>query len=261
MTDEKFRVFVDGVTARLYVAPQFIVGTRQDFLRLSMELLEHGTRTLIVDFSDCVYLDSAALETLVTVHKRAVDEGVRFLLQNLNEDLATLFELTRLNTFFEVVSPERFDQKCAVLVPNFDAINNELIDYFGRNPERLHDLDWRAFELLLEAVFKNNGFRTELGPGRADGGVDIRLVQTDTCGELITLVQAKKYRGDRAIRLEAVQAFSMVVEDEKANRGLFVTTSRYLPSAKQFAERQRHRLTLADSVDVAKWCQIALRKQ
>ncbi len=54
-----------------------------------------------------------------------------------------------------------------------------------------------------------------------------------------------------------MQAFSAVVDDEKANRGLFVTTSRYLPSASNFAARHKSRITLATSSDVARWSEMA----
>lgn len=91
-----------------------------------------------------------------------------------------------------------------------------------------------------------------------DGGVDLRIYSHDAVGELLTLVQAKKYRR-RAITLEAVQALASAVEEERASRGLFVTTSRYLPSARKFAERRRNRLTLADADRVGEWSQTASR--
>jgi hypothetical protein len=71
---------------------------------------------------------------------------------------------------------------------------------------------------------------------------------------LVTLVQAKRYDPKRAIRLEAVAALTAIVDNEKANRGLFVTTSRFLPSARKFARRQNRRIELATSADISKWC-------
>ena len=60
--------------------------------------------------------------------------------------------------------------------------------------------------------------------------------------------------------LEAVQALSAVVEDERANRGLFVTTSRYLPCVKEFAARQNHKIILADSENIQEWSRVANQK-
>lgn len=147
-----------------------------------------------------------------------------------------------------------FDETCRLIVADFEAVSSELFDYFARDPERLHRLEWRRFEELLEAIFRNQGYRTKLGPGRGDGGVDLRLIQKDSIGEIITLVQAKRYSLKNPIGLEAVAALYAVVEDERAHRGLLVTTSRYLPSARRFAQRQNRRLELADGEQVAKWC-------
>ena len=147
-----------------------------------------------------------------------------------------------------------FASTCQLIVPDFEQINLELMAYFAEHPDHLNELHWRKFEELLDAIFKNQGYHTELGPGSGDGGVDLRLVQKDSVGELITLVQAKRYNKQNPIGLEAVQALHGVVDDQRAHRGLFVTTSRYLPGAQQFAERQNQRLILATSAEVAQWC-------
>jgi len=71
------------------------------------------------------------------------------------------------------------------------------------------------------------------------------------------LVQAKRYESKYPIELQAVQALTAVVDDQKANRGLFVTTSRYLPCAEKFAARHNSRIQLASSNEVAEWCNLA----
>lgn len=244
-----------GDTMWVQVAPAFIVGNRQDFVALTADLPTVGARMLILDFFDTRYLDSSALGALESVRNRLQRAGIQVALQNLNPDLRLLFDLTKLGDRYVFFEDASHTKKCALIVPRFDEINQELVEYFAQHPESLHSqLDWRGFELLIEAIFKNHGFRTELGSGRADGGVDLRLLQSDICGELVTLVQIKKYDPSRPIRLEAVQALCATVDDEKANRGLFVTTSRYLPSARSFAERQGTRITLHDGDDVARWC-------
>lgn len=157
----------------------------------------------------------------------------------------------------ELYEAPEFAQTLRLIVPDFTEITQELMEYFAGHPDELQHLQWRPFERLLEAVFRNQGFRTELGTGRNDDGVDLRLIEKDTIGRVVTLVQAKRYRSDRPVRLEAVQALSAVVDDQSANRGLLVTTSRFLPGAARFARRQRTRLVLATSEDVSKWCKHA----
>jgi HJR/Mrr/RecB family endonuclease len=147
-----------------------------------------------------------------------------------------------------------FRSSCVVLAPDFAQINDELLEYFALHPDALYNLPWRQFEKLLETIFNNHGYRTQLGPGSNDEGVDLRLLSKDSIGEVVTLVQAKRYAPNRPISLEAVSALYGVVEAEKANRGLFVTTSRYLPSAQRFAQTTHSRLILATPDDVALWC-------
>ncbi len=142
-----------------------------------------------------------------------------------------------------------------LLAPDFTDIYTEIFHYFSRHPLRLENLTWRGFEELVASVFKNQGFRTELGRGWADEGIDIRLLEHSVHGELSTLVQVKKYRKDRPIRIESIAALSGHLYDRGADKGIFVTTSRYLPSARRFAARQEKSIVLADSGDLAEWCQ------
>jgi hypothetical protein len=146
---------------------------------------------------------------------------------------------------------------CDLITPDHASLYEEIFDRFRRNPDELYKLSPRKYEEFLEVVFQNNGYRTLLGAGGNDGGVDLRLYTDDIVGESVTLVQAKRYKSENPIELQAVQALTAVVDDQKANRGLFVTTSRYLPCAKNFAARHNSRIQLASSAEVAEWCNSA----
>jgi hypothetical protein len=149
---------------------------------------------------------------------------------------------------------------CDLITPDHSSLYEEIFDRFRKNPDELYKLSPRKYEEFLEVVFQNNGYRTLLGKGSNDGGVDLRLYTNDIVGESVTLVQAKRYKSDIPIELQAVQALTAVVDDQKANRGLLVTTSRYLPCAKNFAARHNSRIQLASSSEVAEWCDSASRR-
>ncbi|WGQ08952.1 restriction endonuclease [Pedobacter gandavensis] len=146
---------------------------------------------------------------------------------------------------------------CGLIRPNYTSLYQEIFDYFHRKPDLLYQLSPRQFEILISEVFANQGYRSELGTGQSDGGVDIRLYKKDEIDEIVTLVQVKKYKPGLPVKLDAVAALSAIVNGEHASRGLFVTTSRYLPGVMDFAARKVHRLTLADSMDVSHWCESA----
>jgi restriction system protein len=136
-------------------------------------------------------------------------------------------------------------------------VRSELFEHFAQSPEDMKRMGWRQFEELLDAIFKNQGFRTQLGPGGNDGGIDIRLYQNDALPELVSLVQAKRYAGP--IQLQAVAALFGISVVERAKSALFVTTSRFQPRARSFALSTETRvdvptIELADGQRVAEWC-------
>lgn len=148
----------------------------------------------------------------------------------------------------------RFKWFQKLLASEYDSAHQELYEYFAQHPRRLEEIHWREFEKLLASVLQNNGFRVALGPGRGDGGVDIRLWSHDAVSETLTLVQAKRQNRNNPVKIDAVRSFAQVITDEGANRGLFVTSSTYSPQVKRFAETKSWILQLADSRDVSSWC-------
>lgn len=146
---------------------------------------------------------------------------------------------------------------CSLIEPDCSDVYEELYSYFANRPDDLHRIGWRDFEILLFRIFQNQGFQAELGLGRGDGGVDIRLLQRDPLGDILTLVQAKKYASKNKITLTEVAALYGITKVEHARKGIFVTTSEYLPGVKKWAGRVTDELDLYTSSDIAEWCKNA----
>ena len=151
----------------------------------------------------------------------------------------------------------RWQWICSLIKPEFDILDEELYGYFRGRPDALGNLHWRDFEKIIAALMESQGYQVELGPGSGDGGVDVRLLQRDPIGDVMTLVQVKRYRENRRIHLEAVQALHGAVAADGASKGMFVTTSTYSPSAKRFAARRNVPMTLHTTTDVQEWCKDA----
>lgn len=79
---------------------QLVVGNRQEFKQLVLDEVERGTRQIVIDFTNTAYIDSSGLGALVSLGKRIRESGGELRLAALNDDLRTLFELTRLDTLF-----------------------------------------------------------------------------------------------------------------------------------------------------------------
>ncbi len=81
---------------------QLIVGNRQELKQKILDALESGDRKFLVDFTKTGYIDSSGLGVLVSLSKKIRDQGGDLRLSGLNEDLKTLFELTKLDTLFAI---------------------------------------------------------------------------------------------------------------------------------------------------------------
>jgi anti-sigma B factor antagonist len=104
-----FRVSRDdnGVTV-VRVEGQLIVGNRQELKELISAALENGERKFLIDFAGAGYIDSSGLGALVGLSRRVRESGGELRLSGLNEDLRSLFELTKLDTLFAIAdTPEQ----------------------------------------------------------------------------------------------------------------------------------------------------------
>ena len=84
------------------VEGQLIVGNRQELKTVVQEALDNGERKFLIDFSKTGYIDSSGLGALVSISKRIREQGGDLRLSGLNEDLRSLFELTKLDTLFAI---------------------------------------------------------------------------------------------------------------------------------------------------------------
>ena len=91
----------DDVTV-IAVEGQLIVGNRQELKQKVLDELEAGARKFLIDFSNTGYIDSSGLGVLVSLSKKIREQGGELRLARLNEDLRTLFELTKLDTLFHI---------------------------------------------------------------------------------------------------------------------------------------------------------------
>jgi len=90
----------EGETVIVSVEGQLIAGNRQQLRDAVLSGIDSGGRSVIIDFAETGYIDSAGLGALVSLSKRVREAAGSLRLTNLNEDLRTLFELTRLDTLF-----------------------------------------------------------------------------------------------------------------------------------------------------------------
>ena len=97
-----FKVNREGDVVVVDVDGQLIVGNRQELKQTILDQVEAGERKFLVDFTHTGYIDSSGLGVLVSLSKKIREQGGELRLSTLNEDLRTLFELTKLDTLFRI---------------------------------------------------------------------------------------------------------------------------------------------------------------
>jgi anti-sigma B factor antagonist len=97
-----FRVLQNGEVTLVEVEGQLIVGNRQELKQQVLDRLDKGDRKFVIDFASTGYIDSSGLGVLVSLSKKIREQGGELRLSSLNEDLRTLFELTKLDTLFRI---------------------------------------------------------------------------------------------------------------------------------------------------------------
>jgi anti-sigma B factor antagonist len=86
----------------LGVDGQLIVGNRHELKQKVLDALEAGERKFLIDFTETGYIDSSGLGVLVSLSKKVREVEGQLRLAGLNDDLHTLFELTKLDTLFAI---------------------------------------------------------------------------------------------------------------------------------------------------------------
>ena len=104
-----FPVAKQGQTVVIGIDDHLVVGNRQALKRLVLDELARGERFFRLDFGRSRYVDSSGLGVLVAVSKVISQAGGTLVLANLDEDLKTLFVLTKLDTLFEFDETRRAD--------------------------------------------------------------------------------------------------------------------------------------------------------
>src|SRR5213080_5143560 len=68
---------------------------------------ESGRKKLLLNFGNVEYMSSAALGKLITLNKKVQAAGGRLVLCNIDPQIYEVFEITRLDKFFNIEKEEQ----------------------------------------------------------------------------------------------------------------------------------------------------------
>ncbi len=121
-----------------------------------------------------------------------------------------------------------------------------VFDQILSNPLSAYNLEPREFEELVAEVYMRNGFDTEITQKTRDGGRDV--VATCKMGGVIykTFFECKKYAPQRPVGVATVRELYAVLERDRIDKGVIVTTSYFTRDAIKEAEMFNGRIHLVD---------------
>lgn len=132
-------------------------------------------------------------------------------------------------------------------------INDEIIRYLARNPNKVHDLSSRKFEELVADILRNFGFDVELTRATRDGGKDIVAYIRTQATAFLTYVECKKYAPHNKVGVDVVRQVYGVQRIYKANKSLIVTTSSFSCDAIEARRQIENEMDLRDFEDLKVW--------
>jgi HJR/Mrr/RecB family endonuclease/CheY-like chemotaxis protein len=128
-----------------------------------------------------------------------------------------------------------------------ESVKEELITRFARNPEEMRLLDPRKFEEVVADILKDQGHTVELTPPTRDGGRDIVVGIKTSIGNLLAIVECKRWSPPHKIGIDIVERFLFAIRDKyDANLGLIATTTYFTSGAQKTARSYEYILKLAD---------------
>ncbi len=98
--------FKDNV-AVMSLSGKFLAGADGPFLRQKVkDLIDAGTKSLVIDFTDVPYIDSTGLGFLAGSRVTAQNAGVNLVLASVNRHVKRILDGVRLSQFFVMADSE-----------------------------------------------------------------------------------------------------------------------------------------------------------
>ena len=121
--------------------------------------------------------------------------------------------------------------------------------------EKLLELSPQQFEKVVLKLIRNLGYggvqeRLEHTGQSGDFGID-GIVHLDKLGIDKIYLQAKRYKPENKINSRQIQEFFGALKGKSASKGIFLTTSSYKESAKEYAKKVSDTLVLLDGIEIA----------
>lgn len=152
----------------------------------------------------------------------------------------------------ELLQPKR--EPVALLRAQVVSHSRRLALSLRENPANLPGISPFDFEDLVAELLADQGYAVQVTTRTADGGRDILALFPTPIGNILTIVECKKYGVHRKVGIELVERLLWVADrKDKASLAMLATTSTFTSGAQRCAQEHQYRLKLHDKVQLASW--------
>lgn len=137
----------------------------------------------------------------------------------------------------------------------FDTINRDLAEDLL---QKVMEQSPRFFETLVVDLLKKMGYggsfdgSTKVTPYVRDDGID-GIINEDKLGLDKIYVQAKRYSSDNIVGKPLIQQFAGALDEQKATKGVFITTSDYSEGARSYVEKLSKKIVLINGQELTRF--------
>ncbi len=211
---------------------------------------QHGLESTILIDHDVIYVlkhkEKEAFEVRESSEANLLEEfNLHFDFLWNNAETFLLYE-----NFEDLYLPKKENR----IIVATDDLYDKLMKALQINPDIIHQVGSRDFEELVARLLIKKGYDVQLTQKVKDGGKDILArFSTPTGDNLLCLVECKRYSVDRPIGVSLIRALYGVVQSERANMGMLVTTSSFTKGSNDFQKLHNSQISLKDFNDLKKW--------
>ncbi len=134
----------------------------------------------------------------------------------------------------------------------YENLRNELVDELLTKLKQLSPAFFERIVVELLVRMGYGGSRADAGKAigkSGDGGID-GIIKEDKLGLDVLYIQAKKWSNNPVGRPDVMQ-FAGALQAQKANKGIFITTSRFTDEARNYVSQIGSKIVLIDGEELA----------
>ena len=171
------------------------------------------------------------------------------IIENIGKEFrVSAEELSMLEYHMNAPEEAKYDEKDTILIYNN---TKEIITKIYNDNEILYTIDPYKFEEVIGELLYKKGFEVNISQKTRDGGFDILALTKQGGIPFKTLVECKRHK--KTVGVEIVRSFCDVIETEKANKGILVTTSYFSKPAIARKNKKGELLDLVNRDGLIDW--------